>query len=228
MRSSTFPSQDHEVTPIKSPRHSVPGPPTSTPMIDPALVRKYSLPKNTLVVEDPASTAAASDSLTMSLDKFAEDSKLMNNFRQRTSDTVRAVVTEEFNNLSPTESNSSFLVTNDDKRELNRSESFSPPASFNPFGSREQRASFRRYEIEQMQRRPLPQTHSSGSEDENTFATPDASTPWTGGMADRLVSSERFGSREQRSSLRSMQRESSGIGMQPSGTGLRRSNSDKR
>lgn len=58
--------------------------------------------------------------------------------------------------------------SNEEVRRLNRSESFSPPASNAPFGTREQRSSFRRYEIEQMEPRVLPSTRGSDSDEEAT------------------------------------------------------------
>ena len=77
-----------------------------------------------------------------------------------------------------------------------RSESISPPLGSHSFGSREQRSSFRRYEIEHMEPRPLPANDGFGSE-ENLLDRPSKFLPNRNKTPENSHSSE-----EQRNSLR--------------------------
>lgn len=92
-----------------------------------------------------------------------------------------------------------------------RSESFSPvsTSSVNPFGSREQRASIRRYEIERMEPRKLPENIGSETDlsSPRTDPTPPPIPPKQPGTPiEKLLANQNFGTREQRGSLRRIQR----------------------
>jgi len=95
-----------------------------------------------------------------------------------------------------------------------RSETFSPTStsSVAAFGSRENRSSVRRYEMEHMQRRTLPEqaTHESELEPSIVDPTPPPPVPprQPGTPLEKLLANQNFGTREQRGSLRKIQRKS--------------------
>lgn len=91
-------------------------------------------------------------------------------------------------------------------RSISRSESFSPvsTSSINPFGSREQRTSIRRYEIERMEPRKLPENIGGQTDlsSPRTDPTPPPIPPKQPGTPIEKL----LGTREQRGSLRKIQR----------------------
>lgn len=96
-------------------------------------------------------------------------------------------------------------------RSIGRSESFSPvsTSSVIPLGSHEQRASLRRYEFERMEPRKLPENAESQADlsSPSINPTPPPIPPKKPGTPmEKLLANKNFGTREQRGSLRKVQR----------------------
>ena len=113
-------------------------------------------------------------------------------------------------------------ISNDEFNISDRSDSFSPPSITSPrsqaFGSHEMRSSIRRYEMENMEPRPLPANEIS-PERKRKGSLP-ATKAARGSLVDQMKQEELFyGTKEQRSSIRSQKVES---------RGLQRSNSEKK
>ncbi|XP_066932183.1 girdin-like [Clytia hemisphaerica] len=97
-----------------------------------------------------------------------------------------------------------------------RSENFSPTSTStqNAFGTREHRVSIRRYEMDKMEPRALPEeaTHESeldsDANDTNEPLPPPIPKRQPGTPLEKLLANQNFGTREQRGSLRKMQRKS--------------------
>lgn len=88
-----------------------------------------------------------------------------------------------------------------------RHDNLSPTLGTHPFGSREQRSSFRRYEIEHMEPRPLPQNDGFGSEEDILNGSTKSSSRCGGGGGggmrnNKTVVENNHSSEEQRTSLR--------------------------